>query len=764
MKPVESSQPVFSTEALPMEWAWPDKELLPEDVQEVYRQIEGRLPVGMVLAPIDILDDWETDGMDGHQTTVPLNDQIEAFHLALTNAQEVVGVSRFGRARTWLFFHAHRRTLAIEVYGVVDGIEGRAHNILIQHLGKVWEVTHLEWTRWSSGGHHFSSRPWCSGIFATFDLLLHSFGLYGERHGSPGALEFARTVVGTALREGVSSCGRLDEVLVRAQRWCSTRHAQRTVHVAGLGGKGQVRKSRVFPKEQQESSRLEEARSKGKRQSTIMEFFSRKRRVVESTSPRSGESDGAAATNVDPPPAESDCRVTGSRPGEDTAPFDDGLLTAGQWRMQHAISPGSRIVSWNVGLQGYWSIRHELVTIVEQCCPSLIFLQDLKISLRDRKKVVRSCHKVVPLYKVYLVGGPDPLSSAESPLPFSLMILAHRTLCTNPSRELSSKLGFAPGEWKVGSGRLLIVSIPARHGCREVILINVYQRTGVGRGDVLAHIRRIGEWSVTQRQAAVILVGDLNASREGRRMGYVDGSTTMEYDKQLAEFYSMEIGGARWQAASTLSNQLSYHSPDGSHSAQLDDIWVLNGPSSMLHDDFHMAVRRPTSQVYDHWILDARIPAGLLPPHLPSARLGREARKVVDMERWRATLDEWKKSVFQSIPSGVDLDPIENLVTLAEGMHKHLPFKTLPRREEMARRPYENKTVRRLSADISCLQSIRLLIGQAKREGSPSPFRGDGLPADVSRCLEELRSIDQGIDFSDLLHHMIGRLFSAIQE
>ena len=65
----------------------------------------------------------------------------------------------------------------------------------------------------------------------------------------------------------------------------------------------------------------------------------------------------------------------------------------------------------------------------------------LQISLRDRKKVVRSCHKVVPLYKVYLVGGPDPLSSVESPLPFSLMILAHRTLCSNPSRELSSKLG-----------------------------------------------------------------------------------------------------------------------------------------------------------------------------------------------------------------------------------------------------------------------------------------------------------------------------------
>ena len=131
----------------------------------------------------------------------------------------------------------------------------------------------------------------------------------------------------------------------------------------------------------------------------------------------------------------------------------------------------------------------------------------------------------------------------------------------------------------------------------------------------------------------MILVGDLNASREGRRIGYVNGSNTMEYDKQLAEFYSMEIGGERWQAASTLSNQLSYHSPDGSHSAQLDDVLVLNGPSLMLPDNFHMAARQPTSQVFDRWILDARIPAGLLPPHLPSARVGREARKVVDMER-----------------------------------------------------------------------------------------------------------------------------------
>ena len=105
-----------------------------------------------------------------------------------------------------------------------------------------------------------------------------------------------------------------------------------------------------------------------------------------------------------------------------------------------------------------------------------------------------------------------------------------------------------------------------------MILVHVYQRTGVCRGDLLAPVRKIGKWSVTQRRAVVIRGGDLNTLREGKRIGYVDDSNIMEYDKQLAELYSTEIGGQRWQAASTLSNQLSYHSPDGSHSAQLDDV------------------------------------------------------------------------------------------------------------------------------------------------------------------------------------------------
>ena len=139
----------------------------------------------------------------------------------------------------------------------------------------------------------------------------------------------------------------------------------------------------------------------------------------------------------------------------------------------------------------------------------------------------------------------------------------------------------------------------------------------------------------------------------------------------INKWLSTEIGGQRWQAASTLSNQLFYHSPDDSHSAQLDDVWILNAPSSMLPVYFLMAVRQPTCQVFDHWILDTCTPAGILSPHLPSVGPGLEARKLVDVECWRATLDNWKNSVYQSIQSGVDLDPIDNLVTLAGSMHKH---------------------------------------------------------------------------------------------
>ena len=102
---------------------------------------------------------------------------------------------------------------------------------------------------------------------------------------------------------------------------------------------------------------------------------------------------------------------------------------------------------------------------------------------------------------------------------------------------------------------------------------------------------------MTQRRVVVIPAGDLYASRKENKIGYADGFHTTDYDKQLAEFYSTGIKGQRWQAVSTLSNQLSYHSPDGSHSAQLDDVWILNAPSLMLRDEFYIAVRQLTYHV-----------------------------------------------------------------------------------------------------------------------------------------------------------------------
>ena len=53
----------------------------------------------MVLAFIKLLEDWGTDAMAGKLTTAPQNDRVEAFNSVLTNAQEVIGVSRFGRAQ-----------------------------------------------------------------------------------------------------------------------------------------------------------------------------------------------------------------------------------------------------------------------------------------------------------------------------------------------------------------------------------------------------------------------------------------------------------------------------------------------------------------------------------------------------------------------------------------------------------------------------------------------------------------------------------------
>ena len=120
----------------------------------------------------------------------------------------------------------------------------------------------------------------------------------------------------------------------------------------------------INSKEPQGRSRLEEARSGGKKQCTIMEFLTRTQMTVENTPQRGGETEVAVANDVDPPSEESERGATGPRPDLATGPYDDKRLAAGHWSIQQALSPGSRTVSWNVGLQGIWS-RQEVAMVVD---------------------------------------------------------------------------------------------------------------------------------------------------------------------------------------------------------------------------------------------------------------------------------------------------------------------------------------------------------------------------------------------------------------
>ena len=151
------------------------------------------------------------------------------------------------------------------------------------------------------------------------------------------------------------------------------------------------------------------------------------------------------------------------------------------WKLRPASVPGGRLVSWNVGLSGFWNVRSAISRLCEESHPSVILLQDLKVSLTARKSVIRACHRIAPQYTVYFTGGCDPQHSGSS-YQFSLLTLTHKTLHPRPHRELASKMGFTLGTcpWTIGSGRLHVTSIPSRQNCRERFIVNLYQRT---RGD-----------------------------------------------------------------------------------------------------------------------------------------------------------------------------------------------------------------------------------------------------------------------------------------
>ena len=122
---------------------------------------------------------------------------------------------------------------------------------------------------------------------------------------------------------------------------------------------------------------------------------------------------------------------------------------------------------------------------------------------------------------------------------------------------------------KLGAGRLLVVAIPARHGCHETVLINCYQRTQGNRAEILDHIRRLCVYAIQSRKANVILGADFNASLVDTRKGYVANSYTRTHDSQLRQFYSTPILGRRWISGSAPHHQHSYHTYDASKSALL---------------------------------------------------------------------------------------------------------------------------------------------------------------------------------------------------
>ena len=78
--------------------------------------------------------------------------------------------------------------------------------------------------------------------------------------------------------------------------------------------------------------------------------------------------------------------------------------------------------------------------------------------------------------------------------------------------------------------------------------------------------------------------------------------------------------------------------------------------------------------------------------------------------------------------------------------------------------PYENKTIRRLSSEIICLQSLRFVLGQAVRDGQPiSVLQSGGEQSpETSRCLSELQILDPSLVLTDSSLEMMKQLRLAI--
>ena len=107
---------------------------------------------------------------------------------------------------------------------------------------------------------------------------------------------------------------------------------------------------------------------------------------------------------------------------------------------------------------------------------------------------------------------------------------------------------------------------------------------------------------------------------------------------------------------------------------------------------------------------------------------------------------------------------IADLPTIARRTSAYICFLVRERRS-CSCPPYETKTIRGLSSEIICLQSLRFALGQAVRDGQPiSVLQSGGAPTpESSKCISELQLLDPSLVLTDSSQEMMKQLCLAIQ-
>ena len=83
--------------------------------------------------------------------------------------------------------------------------------------------------------------------------------------------------------------------------------------------------------------------------------------------------------------------------GGSYTPVHHNILMHDGWHFRPISAPGSRMISWNVGLQGFWNVRKAISRLCSDTHPGIMFFQDLKVALSDRQKPSNSDrHKRMP--------------------------------------------------------------------------------------------------------------------------------------------------------------------------------------------------------------------------------------------------------------------------------------------------------------------------------------------------------------------------------